>query len=434
MNNATVRIIRAIPTSNNSPGNEGPGNAFDNNPYTKYLNFDKQNAGVTVQLNVGRVVTSFKLTTANDAVERDPTSYKLYGSNDGSTWTLIQQGTLALSDNRFSVSNDIPVTNSTAYVYYFMIFPSIKNNAGNSVQIAEITYFYDANNTTTSTDLSASGSTPVDPVQAASAPQYPSYVTVGGGSAGNMTFNETTTISATKQNKIDTWTNKTVTGGNSIYIDQVGGSGNTVTMDQEGSKNKITTTLDGSTNAITVKQGTQGIGQNEIKLGLTGSDNTINISQARTDQGLGTGTNGHYHDALVNGSNNTVTARQGNTGGVGGHYMETTINGNQNNIVKKQTDNGNKIMFTSISGNNNTVEAVQKGTGQHYLESSIAGSNNTLSAVQEGSITNRATVDMTNAGGPASVIVNQTGGQNVTVTTTCATAGGCSPITVRQGY
>ena len=84
-NSSGVYVTRAIPTSNNSPSNEGPSNAFDNNPYTKYLNFDKQNAGVTIQLNAGRVVTSFKLTTANDAVERDPTSYKLYGSNDGSS-------------------------------------------------------------------------------------------------------------------------------------------------------------------------------------------------------------------------------------------------------------------------------------------------------------------------------------------------------------
>ena len=49
MNNATVKITRAIPTTANSPGGEGPNNAFDNNPNTKYLNFDKKNAGVTIQ-------------------------------------------------------------------------------------------------------------------------------------------------------------------------------------------------------------------------------------------------------------------------------------------------------------------------------------------------------------------------------------------------
>jgi hypothetical protein len=263
---------------------------------------------------------------------------------------------------------------------------------------------------------------------------YPTYVTIGTGTAGETIFGTTSEIITGQQTKIDTWTNKTVTGGNSIYIDQVSGGNNTVTMEQDGNKNKITATLDGSTNAITVKQGAPGIGQNEIKLGVTGSYNILDISQARNDQGQVTGSNGQYHDVTVSGFNNTVTTRQSNIGGVGGHYMETTINGNQNNVTKKQTDNGNKIMFTTVTGNNNTVDAVQKGTGQHYLDTAITGNSNSLSAIQEGSITNRATIDMTNAGGPASVILNQTGGQNVTVTTTCATSGGCAPITVRQGY
>jgi hypothetical protein len=263
---------------------------------------------------------------------------------------------------------------------------------------------------------------------------YPSYVTLGTGTPGDMVFGTSDGPTLPQQTKVDTWTNKTVTDGNKIYIDQVGGNDNTVTIDQYGNKNLINATIDGSTNAVTIKQGTPGIGQNEIKLGVAGSDNTINISQARNNQGAIVGTNGHYHDATVNGSNNTLTSQQSNAGGVGGHYMETTINGNQNSVIKRQTDNANKIMFTTISGNNNTVEAVQKDAGQHYLETKMSGNNNSLSAIQEGTIANKATVDITNAGGPTSVILNQTGGQNVTVTTTCVTAGGCAPITIRQGY
>jgi hypothetical protein len=289
---------------------------------------------------------------------------------------------------------------------------------------------YPSTLSTSSADTAASTGSP----SSSPPPQYPSYVTVGSGTAGTMEFGTSANITTPQQTRVNTWTNKTIPNGNSIYIDQISGSGNTVTMEQDGNKNKIDATLDGSTNTITVKQGTPGIGQNEIKLGVTGSYNALDISQARNDQGLVTGTNGQYHDVVVNGSNNTLTSRQSNAGGVGGHYMETTINGNQNNVTKKQTDNGNKIMFTTVSGNNNTVDAVQKGTGQHYLDTAITGNSNSLSAVQEGSITNRATIDMTNAGGPASVILNQTGGQNVTVTTTCVTSGGCAPITVRQGY
>ena len=271
-------------------------------------------------------------------------------------------------------------------------------------------------------------------------PQYPTYVTIGGGTAGTMTFTETTTITTSQQNKVTAWANKTVADGNKIYIDQVSGNNNTVTIDQTGSKNLISgngtqyATIQGSSNSITLNQGVSGIGQNEVNFNVVGDSNTLNINQARTTQGSASGGNGHYQNVDINGSNNTLTTQQSNTGGVGGHYMETTINGNQNSVTARQTDNGNKIMFNSIAGNNNTVEAIQKGTGQHYLENKLTGNSNSISAVQEGSLANRATLDLTNAGGPASVILQQNGGMNVSVTTSCATAGGCAPITIRQGY
>jgi hypothetical protein len=290
--------------------------------------------------------------------------------------------------------------------------------------------------TTTRTDtLMSDGSHVITTDTTTTTDPWPNYVTISNGNvSNNITFGNSATPTLPQQTKIDIWTNKTVTDGNKIYIDQIGGSNNTVTMDQDGNKNLINATINGNSNNVTAKQGVSGIGQNEIKLNLVGDTNTLDIKQARTTQGTAIGTNGHYQSVDVAGYNNTVTTQQTNTGGVGGHYMETTINGNQNSVTARQTDNGNKIMFNTITGNNNTVEAVQKGTGQHYLENKLTGNNNSISAVQEGTTANRATLDLTNAGGPASVILQQNGGQNVTVTTTCATAGGCAPITVRQGY
>jgi hypothetical protein len=290
--------------------------------------------------------------------------------------------------------------------------------------------------TTTRTDtLMADGSQTTSYSSSSSTTPWPSYVTIGSGSVSNdIVINPTSNITIPQQTKIDTWTNKTIVDGNKIYIDQIGGSGNIVTMDQDGNKNLINATINGNNNNITARQGVPGIGQNEIKINTVGDSNTLSINQARTTQGSAIGTNGHYNAVDINGSNNTLTTQQSNGGGVGGQYMETTINGNQNSITAKQTDNGNKIMFNSITGNNNTIEAVQKGTGQHYLENKLTGNGNSVSAVQEGTTANRATLDLTNAGGPASVILQQNGGMNVTVTTSCATAGGCAPITVRQGY
>jgi hypothetical protein len=435
----TVKITNIWPTSNNSPAGEGAANAFDNNPNTKYLNFDKYNAGVTVKLSQGRVVSGFTITTANDFPGRDPTSYKLYGSNDGKTWVLINQGTLTLSDNRYTTSGVVSVNNTSAYFYYYIQFPTTKAGNGcglncDSMQIAEITYIYDTTNTTTSTDSTTSGSTPVDPVQAASVPQYPNYVTVGGGTAGNMTFSETSTLTTTQQGKLTTWTNKTVQDGNRIYIDQVGGDNNTVTMEQDGNKNLINLTLQGSNNNITARQGVPGIGQNEMKLNVEGNNSVLNLNQSRDIQGNAVGGNGHYLDLTLGGWGANVAIQQTNSGGVGGHFNETTIYGNGNNVTAKQTDNGNKIMFLKVDGALNTVEAVQKGTGQHKLDATLTGNSNSASILQEGSVANNATLNLTNAGGPASVVIQQNGGQSVGVTTSCATAGGCAPITVRQGY
>lgn len=265
-------------------------------------------------------------------------------------------------------------------------------------------------------------------------PTYPSYVTIGGGTTGTMTFTETSPLTTTQQNKVTTWTNKTIQDGNQIYINQVGGSNNTVTINQDGNKNLNNLTLNGTNNNITARQGVQGIGQNEIKANFEGNNNVVNLNQARDTQGNPVGGNGHYLDATIAGWGVNLTVQQTNTGGVGGHYNETTISGNGNNITEKQIDNGNKIMFVKINGALNTVDATQKGTGQHKLDVNLIGDRNSVTALQEGTIANSATLNLTNAGGQASVILQQNGGQNVSVTTSCATTGGCAPITVRQGY
>ena len=401
MNNATVKITRAIPTTNNSPGSEGPNSAFDNNPNTKYLNFDKANAGVTVQLNTGKVVTGFTVTTANDFSGRDPTSYKLYGSNDGVTWVLIKEDSITLSDSRFTTSSTISVANTTAYAYYFMLFPTTKAGQGcglncDSMQIAELTYYYDANNTTTST---ASSNNIVDPVTAANGPTVEGgtitqtrapanqTITSGGSSSAGPTLDQLTRYNA--------WNNGSQTTDNYLYIDQVGGDYNTVNITQSGVKN----TMD---------------------LGINGSSNTINATQ--------TGVN--YLNALVQGNTNTITSLQTNITGT--NYQETKImSGNSNTINVTQKDNGNNLMFNTITGSNNSISAVQEGGGNHYLENKLTGNGNSVLANQSGATGNKANIDLTNAGGAASVDLQQSGGKSFTIIQSCTNPAGCNTV-IRQ--
>ena len=171
---AITSAVSVTPTSTNSPSGEGASNVIDGNTNTKYLNFDRASAGFTIKLSQGRVVEKFTITTANDYSPRDPTKFSLFGSNDGVTWTTIANNqSITLSDSRFTTSSDIVVTNTNAYVYYFITFDSTKaldlypnmtncmaaygggwlgTENCNSVQVSEVTYYYDSASTVTSAD------------------------------------------------------------------------------------------------------------------------------------------------------------------------------------------------------------------------------------------------------------------------------------------
>lgn len=133
------------------PDNEGPFNVVDQFSDTKYLNFGRAGTGVIITPDYGSaVVRSMQLTTANDAEERDPATYDLYGTNDpivsgdnslgdGEDWTLISSGALNLPSARETPGPFIDFANATAYTSYKIIFPTLKNDAtANSMQVADI--------------------------------------------------------------------------------------------------------------------------------------------------------------------------------------------------------------------------------------------------------------------------------------------------------
>ena len=429
-----VVISNIYPTSNNSPSNETAVNAFDGNVGTKYLNFDKQNAGVTVKLNQGRVVKKFTITTANDAVERDPASYKLYGSNDGVNWVLLSEGALSLSDSRYAVSGEIAVANTNAYIYYFIKFPSIKNNSGNSVQVSEVTYYYDLDDGVISTDT-GTGGTPSNPGQAGSvcadcAPSWPA--------TSDITVNQTAQKNAAKSRVAN------ILLGNYVYLEQkVGSSGNNVTIEQTGNYNKISglggtdyAIIDGDSNTVNIKQGDT-LGKNLIEFSVTGNTNNITLWQARNPTtGLQDGqeSGGHYMGLNINGSTNTLSLKQSNEGGsTSGHFAYVDVTGNNNTGTLKQTGNGEKTFFGVIAGNTNVFDITQQGSGS-FFDLSLTGNGHTVTANQKDAGSHKATVNLTNNGGASTVTLIQQGttAQNINITQQCATLSGCS-VSVTQG-
>lgn len=157
--NFVVGVVGTAGGVNNWPGGEPPTAAIDG-VGQKYLNFAELNTGIlaTPSFNGGggSVVTSMTLWAANDAVERDPASYEVYGTNAviGGTgpfamasFSLISSGALALPASRNAGgaaildpvnSQTVNFANSSSYTSYLVLFPTVKDAAANSMQIAEI--------------------------------------------------------------------------------------------------------------------------------------------------------------------------------------------------------------------------------------------------------------------------------------------------------
>lgn len=163
-----------VTRSNSSyPGGEAPPNALDGNSGTKYLNFAGPSTGFIVTPGAATAVKSFTLTTANDAEGRDPTTWKLWGTNDPITsvdnssglaesWALIGEGTVSLPAARYTLGPVVSVSNSTLYSSYRMLFPTLKGDS--LMQVADVAY-YTTSDGSGSTALSAS-----DPILAIHAP------------------------------------------------------------------------------------------------------------------------------------------------------------------------------------------------------------------------------------------------------------------------
>jgi len=141
------------PTANYSPCTELPPMAIDDNVSTKYLNFGgnfdpgEGPSGFRVAPSVSQtIVTGLTFTTANDAAERDPVAFELYGSNVSiaGLYTLIASGEIvdfkgATAWPRFT-KNATPISfvNNVAYDYYQVLFTAIRGPSANSMQIAEV--------------------------------------------------------------------------------------------------------------------------------------------------------------------------------------------------------------------------------------------------------------------------------------------------------
>ena len=122
------------------PGGEAPANAVDNNPGTKYLNFGKENNGLTLTTTGDySIINGLTLSQANDAPNRDVTSFTLRGSTDGVNYTDIVTNQSIGGEMGMFESDTVSFANTTAYRDYQFIVTGLRDSGGsNSFQFGEL--------------------------------------------------------------------------------------------------------------------------------------------------------------------------------------------------------------------------------------------------------------------------------------------------------
>jgi len=119
-----------------SPSGEDILKIGDGSTSTKYLTF--HNTGwVQFTASTPFVVSSYALTSANDAAGRDPKNWNLQGSNDGSTWTALNTQSNQTFAARFQ-KNTYTLANTTAYRYFRLNITAVATPSLNILQLAEL--------------------------------------------------------------------------------------------------------------------------------------------------------------------------------------------------------------------------------------------------------------------------------------------------------
>ncbi|WP_438026519.1 basic secretory protein-like protein [Sorangium sp. So ce233] len=127
-------------SSYDSPANERLENAFDENVGTKWLVFEGQ---AFLQYDApddeAYVLGSYSISSANDHPERDPRSWRLLGSNDGLTWTVLDTRANESFSARFQ-TRSYPVAGAQAYRKFRL---EIQQNLGgwSQIQLSELALF-----------------------------------------------------------------------------------------------------------------------------------------------------------------------------------------------------------------------------------------------------------------------------------------------------
>lgn len=112
-------------------------NLLDDNAGSKYLTTSNRPFNIDFEMNEPTTIRVYSITSANDAPERDPKSWTLYGSTNGSEWVQLDKQENVTFADRYT-RNTYEIENETAYTYYRVTVEA--NGSGNMTQIGDITF------------------------------------------------------------------------------------------------------------------------------------------------------------------------------------------------------------------------------------------------------------------------------------------------------
>jgi hypothetical protein len=157
-------VLSTNPTSPPMFATEGDLKAFDNDINTKW--YVRGNPTPSIAYHFGGtksyVITSYTITSGNDAPDRDPLSWRLEGSNSQNltTWTTVDTRTNETFANR-GQTNYYSFPNTNGYIIYRLVVTANNGNLnfGGEFQVAEIQLFGDPTpvDAGTGTDASSGG-------------------------------------------------------------------------------------------------------------------------------------------------------------------------------------------------------------------------------------------------------------------------------------
>lgn len=198
---------------------------------------------------------------------------------------------------------------------------------------------------------------------------------------------------------------------NEVYIEQIG-ENTDVTINQTGTSNVIKGTGVGSTDPAYV-----GGSGNTIQIDQIGVNNVLKLSiNDGSGSGAGTGTSVTVN---TDGSDNdqTIVCGTSLTASCNAGVISTTILGDSNTTIQTLNATGKNTSTIDVRGDNNTVKHTTAGSGSFTRTATItvngtggagtAGTGNYVEVNQSGAQNRVATV--TSSGNNNSVIINQTG-------------------------